>query len=241
MLYSDSFKQLVAECFEKNIYIGWGNPSAKILLIGKEGSDESSLDHKLNAEYWESDIKNGVTKSYKSNFPDLSVGSTWRKYQKLHDYIYQSEAKKPGEFDFLERIFTTEMNIQPSKNTNKAVKGNSFMENIAIRKTTFLKTEFIQSFPVIVLACWNYIQNTGEGNEREIDNIFGVTLAAEKYVLSKSGKKKYPFLLHYDSTGKRLVIHCYQLSGAIPNALLEEIGKVIRDHIRKIGMLLQSE
>ena len=51
------------------------------------------------------------------------------------------------------------MSNLPSKTTENAKKNPLFKEELEKRKNGFFKTAFIQNFPVVVLACSDYIVN----------------------------------------------------------------------------------
>jgi hypothetical protein len=228
--YNENFEKLVLEGITNNIYIGIGNPNAKILFVGKEGSMEEICPKETStAEKWAEAIKENrpCSERYSHKFKE---GHTWKKYQKLHDFIFPTiEKKLENEINFVERIFATEMNVIRKKTTKEAQKESEFREKLQKRKNTFFKSDFIQQFPVVVLACSNYITNYGE--LREIDDIFNV-----EYVQTHStenAKRQYHFYTHYNKDKSKLVIHTRQLSGDVPNELLEMMGNIIRNFVSK--------
>lgn len=232
-MYSELFKQLVAECCKNKIYVGGGNPSAKILFVGKEGSNENSLIDPVNAQTWQKCIDEQQADIYKYPNTIKRGGHTWYKYQKLHDFIFEIENNNIEYFNFQENVFTTEMNIVPAKNTGKARKDIDFKARLVKRKNEFLKSGFIQQFDVVVLACSDYFKNEGEGEKREIDTTFGVIW--DKKEIIEREKKKYRFDTHYDKNKRKLVIHCRQLSGSFPDEYLQKIANIIREHLIEIN------
>lgn len=144
----------------------------------------------------------------------------------MSDFIF-SKDKKPYYIDFLENVFTTEINDSPNKNTNTANKSS-----LNERKLLFKESKFIQKFPVIVLFCSDYIKNNDE--IREIDKIFGVHYRDEyeKKIFTKSNW----FYSHYNEEKTKLVIHTRQLSTNVMSDLLEEMGKVIRNHLITLNL-----
>lgn len=246
MNYSQNFKQLVSQCLLQNSYIGTGNPKAKILFAGKESAiktiDIKGHIYNVNAFNWNDHIINNTCEelSYKpdNRNPELRrAGHTWRKYQILHDNIFSAPQRTDEEkyrINFLERVFTTEMNDAPAKRTAEAQKKQDFFDSLKARKQFFFTNPFIQDFPVVVLACGNYIQNYGEN--REIDTIFGVTFHEEHSV--KTEKTEQKFWTHYNSEKTKLVIHCQQLSGSQASTnLLIKMGEVIRLHLESNNLL----
>ncbi len=110
-----------------------------------------------------------------------------------------------------------------SKTTREAQRNNDFKMKLQARKDSFFQSDFIQQFPIVVLACSNYIQNH-EKNDREIDCIFGVKYSGEFKEYSKGNW----FYVHYNSNKTKLVIHTRQLSANVENDLLTGIGNVVR-------------
>ena len=102
------------------------------------------------------------------------------------------------------------MNETASKTTRLANK-----DSIPQRLRLFKESSFIQEFPIIVLACSNYIKN--DDNNREIDDTFQVTF-------DENGKHHYDacnwFFTHHSADGKRLLIHTRQLRNSVKPELL---------------------
>jgi len=155
-------------------------------------------------------------KSLQTN--QLKEGQTWRKYQKLHDLIFFGDISlsREKEFNFHHNFFLTEMNNSPAKYSRDADKSG-----ISDRKHFFKDSVFIQGFPVVVLACSNYI------NGDEIKEIFNVSFNKQ------GGKRKQLFWTHYNSDYTKLVIHTRQLSTNVSNDLLIEIADEIRHFLRQ--------
>lgn len=227
-----SFKEFVDLCVSNNRYVGLGNPNAPILIIGKEPyTKEGNIDEKSNAEEMMSHIINGtlenVYKPYKVTKDNTYLyknwgNCTWSNYQNLIDLVFKGEKSSEKQIDFLVNAFTTEMNDIPSRNSQSADKSK-----IPSRKLLFKNSDFIQSFPVVILACGHYIINVGDN--REIDNLFNVTF--DDNGANTNFSRGSWFYTHHDSTGEKLVIHTRQLSSAFDKKLLDEMAKVIRKHL----------
>ncbi len=221
-LYKESFKTLVLKSVESNTYIGTGNPNSKVLIVGKEGSCDVREEEICFANQWLQKIDNNEYVDF--NEPNkLTEGHTWNKYQKLHDYIFEEPKlyQKKENFDFQEKFFTTEMNKNRAKRTKDALK-----DGMLERKNTFFREDFIKQFPVIILACGDYIQNK---EIREIDDIFGVEFVRE---YKTETLKPQSFWTHYNPEKTKLVIHTRQLSSNVTNELLIEMAKVIKKHLK---------
>ncbi|MCG8733183.1 hypothetical protein [Tenacibaculum finnmarkense] len=240
MEYTEKFKKFVKNGVNEKYFIGTGNPNSKILFIGKESAiskdDIKGRDfYNKNADEWQNHINKGTCEILK--FPinknhqfrkEKSWGkNTWSKYQILKNIIYKSETQ--NYINFLEDVFTTEINDAPEKTTSKADKSG-----LNSRKELFNKSKFIQDFPVTVLACSDYIKNNNE--VREIDNIFQVTFdnhELNKYYFSKGNW----FFTHHNNDKSKLVIHTRQLSANVNNDMLEKMGEIIRQHLEKMNLL----
>ena len=110
---------------------------------------------------------------------------------------------------------------------------NTFKNVLEERRKLFKDSKFIQSFPVTILACSNYIVNNDE--DRQIDNTFDVTYDTygEHRIISPKGKA-YHFWTHHSSDGKRLVVHTRQLSTDIPSNMIEKLAETINAHLINI-------
>jgi hypothetical protein len=165
-------------------YVGFGNPSAEILIFGKEQGFDSSNPKQIkfesieNPKQWKVyvDEKKEVhknkfytsesdeTEHYTNVFypylgPISGAGHTWNKYQSLLKQIYSTE-----EFcinDFLKHSFISEINYKPSKLSEIA----NFNDASRIE---LLKMDYYKSFKVTLLACGNYLSDT------DIETIFDV-------------------------------------------------------------------
>jgi hypothetical protein len=237
-MYNEDFKEFVKKGVVNKYHVGTGNPNAQILYIGKESAivDDNYEGRKWydkNATDWQNHIENNTCEILSYPIPkdhifrrEKSWGkNTWSKYQKLTDHIFEKE-EKPHHIDFLKNVFTTEINDAPNKNTSTANKSK-----LNERKSLLKESDFIQNFPVVVLACSNYIKNNDD--LREIDKIFGVKYEAE--FPKKLYNKTNWFFSHYNEDRTKLVIHTRQLSADVKADLLSDIGEVIRGHLNKLS------
>lgn len=141
--------------------------------------------------------------------------------------VYPNRPHEHGMLDFEDMAFCTELNnvLGPhSKDVDKST--------IPLKRQLFKESDFIQSFPVVILACGSYIVN--QGDNRQIDDTFSV-----HYVEQENSDAKQEFWIHKsnDSNTPKLVIHTRQLSGAITNDLLQAIGAQIQKFLISIGKL----
>lgn len=236
MLYSQEFTEFVRNGVD-NYYVGIGNPNAPMLFIGKEShfspEDKNGLDiYKSNASKWLFRIENNEEDCYHYDVDIChplrkSWGrNTWSKYQLLSNQICQVTPQKFF-VNFLHNVFTTEINDSPSPNTSNADK-----TGLSKRKELFKSSSFIQKFPIVVLACSDYIDNV---NANEINDIFGV-----KYDGTGKGENRYSkgnwFFTHHSPNGRKLVIHTRQLSANVEGKMLEDMGNVIKVHLEHLSL-----
>ncbi len=239
-MYPKEFKELVERGLQDNFYVGTGNPNAKILLVGKEAA--KGADYRLekgafvdNAKTWKKHFEENTTPSY-SFMPEINIlrksGNPWRAYQTLQSIIYDNpidykDRENCMKIDFLENIFTTEMSDVTE--VKKLLKQEQFALKLRLDKriNTFLNTDFIKQFPIVLLVCGKYISNEPE---HHIENIFNV-----KFFTTES--KYPPFDTYYNENRTKLVIHSPQLSGAVYNHVLERMGEIIRKFMLKNEMI----
>ena len=225
------FQNLIKKCEEEKQWIGVGNPLAPILIVGKEpaidlqqGEDEQI--HIMNNVMAVRDCFNNgdIVNLFLQPHPKRAT-STWNKYQYLIDLILYDrkiERSRDVPLPFGAFSFITEMNNTVSLNTGTAKK------NIRV---DFFKHRFYQDFPVVILACSNYIRNNG--NDRQIDETFGVhfDMDGEK----RSGEHLYEnglwFYTHHNKDNTKLVIHTWQLSQSISDVMLQDMATIIRNHL----------
>lgn len=230
------FREYIETCMNpQNIeLIGLGNPYAKILLVGQESArkanngDEVKIIRADNEDYLSKLRKGDWYNLYhhprfyedrKNKYGKRVLNRTWNAYQKLVDYI-RPEAKRckiVEKTDFCMDAFTTELNNTVSP--HHALEWKPRIE-------TFKHSDFIKGFPVVVLACSNYI------NEKQIIETFIVEPGIEHCYSKKT--KAMRFKTYYSSDHSRLVIHTRQLS-QYSEALLHGMADNIQNHFKEIG------
>ena len=237
------FEDFLEECKNRREWSGQGNPNADILIVGKEPhnndliTDQKEIQEKLEKQEAICRSNNfGVATYDKTN-------KTWCNYQMLIEKVYGPQRKfNPGLFDFEKYAFTTELNtiFRP-----KAVLDAETRNNINERLCFFKDSEFIQSFPVIILACGNFISNDEEKGFL-INTTFGVEYDLKPDLKGKPmGEHKYTtrghwFYTHHGEYGKKLVIHTRQLSFLFDNSFIKDMASVIIDHLdylAKLGLI----
>jgi hypothetical protein len=242
-MYKESFKGLVNFAISKSndfyntpenenspnpYFIGFGNPNAKILILGKEkGFDKSNLkqleyESINNPKEWDNYIKNNIktnkNKFYESEnyinafFPYLTKnksGHTWNKYHTLLNYIYTTIPKFENEF--FEYAFLSEINFVPSKYSEIKRFDNH-------ERLNMLSSDFFKSFEVIILACGSYLK------KEQIENLFNVSYSDS--ILKKREN------IHTYHNSNQLLINTRQLSMDASNELLIKIAEIAQNRLK---------
>ncbi len=242
-MYSEKFINLVNTAFSESekltpeeksegnpYYIGFGNPNAKILFIGKEkGFDieknlrQFEFESLLNPKEWKNYVNNSIgintNKYYESNnyinafYPYLGKnksGHTWSKYEKVLKNVYPEMTTENN--NFFSYAFLTEVNFKPSKYSK--IKSFQNKERIA-----FLKEDYFKSFDVIILACGKYLTTN------QIEEIFDVKIQNDNI----SAKHE---LLNIFKNKERILLNTRQLSMAVSNEYLKNISTLIEEYLR---------
>ena len=241
-------------CVDNKLYLGLGNPSAKILLIGKETSnDKIGFDEmsQINLQSWNEIISNGKSSDdvrfLEDNalFPwkgqkytirrekkdgtisgESGTSTTWYYYQFLIDLIYNKAPKdKKDLIDFHEFCFQSEMNQLNAKQSNNIPKGDLLRIKSIKEREKLFTLNFFRNFEVIVLASGHYHKDF----DFDIQKTFGVKWTGKTSVLSKGNW----YNLHYDNLEKpkRILIHTRQFSTLITKELIEAIANECREFI----------
>ena len=239
----------------KNLFIGMGNPDSKILIVGKEASIDVGIDGNVadaqskleivdNISQWERDINKhwseveyrGWVESkekYSPLYPykgqikkrdsgkNFGTSPTWLNYQKVRDAIWGFSS---GNIDFHENCFITELNQIPSRYSKKQDEAIR-KECVYKRLKTIFESEFIQSFPVIILACGVYIVE----HRIDVGSVFGVEQNPQEKCVPGNPRQWYKMYRNLSGNPPKLVIHTRQLSLNITDALHGMIGKDISD------------
>lgn len=241
-MYENDFLALLNRCkyqygFTDDFIIGSGNPASEVLLIGREPSGDAFMSNTLGhyigvangkgQDYWthiKQEEYNPITKE-----PNhwRSGKALWVQYQKLCDIIYPCYKKNRHEIiDFENYVFCSEMNGSPSPRTTAAKK-----DTLSVRKQVYFTDPFFDRFPVVILACGNYIKNSSFiPEEREIDRIFHVSFYQE----IKCGERN-AFWIHYNENRTRLVIHTRNLCADVSKDLINRIGKIVKEFLLSLN------
>lgn len=230
-----AFEDIIKICKSQEQLIGTGNPLAPILVIGKESAYKAQNNEEIK-EHIKGNIKAVEDCFYNGDLVNLFLQEhpkhhthTWNVYQKLFDYIiYENEQPRGKEtaLNFGTWGFFTEMNNTASPKTADAE------QNL---RTEMFKHPFFRDFPVVILACSNYITN--QGDKRQIDETFAVRYDKERdcHIGGPVYEKGQWFYTHHSENGKRLVIHTRQLSQYCNDLMLRDMAKIVRWHLLNSG------
>ena len=224
-LFEDYFRECRIEPIQ---FCGQGEKNSDILIVGKESTKVSVAEnHEL--------CKN-ERGGYIIPRDEDKKNDTWCNYQTLIDYVYEGikPPKPERKWDFEKYAFTTELNPRESKRTSHP--DEKTRDAIAERLKLFRKSDFIQTFPVVILACSDYIVNQGVGEERQIDTTFGVKYCPHKETPTWFTPYNWFFIhrgeyIYHGETIKKLVIHTRNLSQNLKRELLPSMAQVIREHL----------
>lgn len=239
------FEEFIKVCRSNDQICGAGNPNAHILLVGQEHYAKKRIDDdKQWKDYLEENygycsvdnnpwIKKDENDNRWRNYQNPS--KTWYYYQQLINKALPKRLNRSGRElrDFEFDAFTTELNneAKPSSIVNGKEEREKLRERIEARLKVFKHSDFIKSFPVIILACGGYIRNNEK--VREIDDTFHVTFL-ERLDFSKGNW----FCTHYDDPNQNcLVIHTRQLSNGVSGKMIDKMASIIRGHLTRLGLI----
>ncbi|MDQ1151848.1 hypothetical protein QE382_003832 [Sphingobacterium zeae] len=237
--FNSAFQNILKYCENSKLYLGEGNPNAKILIIGKEigrahekeqilSVENSNVENDSNLRFWrerfEKEYLNGYLNEITERFKN-KPNSTWISYQKIVDSIISTESNEK-KHDFLNHTYITELSqihLPYSRQTTNYELINARRESIDQRKKMF-KQDFYQNFPIVVMTCGHY---PTRDFDFDIEDTFNVRWDQKTITLSKGNY----YNLHYGKTKlgeEKILIHTRQASLGVTNELLTTIGNLCR-------------
>lgn len=240
MNYSNDFIRLIKDTEKEKDFIGFGNPNAKILFVGKEcaldlnnprDKDVYERTNLPNWTHWNNNVNNlsitpDTVKEWKKTgefnplFPykkdNLPLGNcTWRNYQKIINLLYPEATSDFATFH--QYSFLTEFNAVVSKYSERT---KVVEESIARRTEHVLSKAFFRQFPVVIVGCGHYVPQY----HINLENIFD-----QKWVEPTINLKKNEWINIHKKDG-RLLIHTRQLS-MCSDELLQTIVKYSKEYL----------
>ena len=255
-------KNLLKQAKSENLFIGSGNPDSNILIVGKEASisednkEQIEREITVSIEQWERDIDKQLSEvDYRGMFSPLypykgqlkkrdsnirnpkaeynwGTSVTWLNYQKVRDSILETNSDI---INFHENCFITELNQITSRYSSHQNNDNgerSAMINKRLK--TVFTSDYIQSFPVVIMACGTYVRQFGIN----IEKLFGVEQNQELKCVPGNNRQWYRVYHNLSGESPKLVIHTRQMSMNVTNALIEMIGKEISSFCKKNNISL---
>jgi hypothetical protein len=249
-IYSKAFEGAVKASLEKNLYVGTGNPSSSILIIGKEASidmnadaDQYEKEFSANARDWQQNIAKGTEYSNMPNhhnplFPykgqlnkvesrDKSggivkgAGGTSRTW-----YYYQKLID--GILRDGQKSATIDFHAHSFITELNQVTGRySHLTDKEKRKASILerqellRMEFFQSFPVVIVAAGHYVRDF----DINLQALFNVNFVGPTVAVGTSNWINVH--RQHDGASPKLLLHTNQLS-MVSNALVEKLVEVCR-------------
>ncbi|KOF04357.1 hypothetical protein OB69_02260 [Roseivirga seohaensis subsp. aquiponti] len=224
-IWKDNFISLDSnsqKLFANPLFIGYGNPKADLLIVGKEkgfdikpvkNEDIDALKYDwlefqflkesiLNNFYWtqKTEGKNfSVRKPYGGIQDDFRGGHTWRLYRKLISSMLHEPMILESRNEFFNHCFITEFNYLPSQYSL----GNAVID--PVRKEFFMN-DYFKTFSKVLLTYRAY--DAIKKNQGLTEKIYDVQFVET----AKVGKQTY--LKFKSRDNKRTVILTNQLSGS---------------------------
>ena len=166
--------------------------------------------------------RNKPNRFSKKNGWNLGTSITYLHYQKIYQSIFNNSIKQDN-LNFQKEFFISELNdLIAKKDYNFKRLKKLKLEFISKRRELF-SLSFFKSFPAIIIASGHYIRDFSF----DIEKIFDIDFIEKR----ETQIKKAWYNVHYSKDGKRLLIHTRQLSTSVPGELIDEMGKIIKDHL----------
>ena len=256
MNYTKEFKELIEMC--QPIYIGTGNPNAKILIIGKEcaidqvnNEPQYRMEIACNAKEWELNMKNDISQNEVDNW----FNNPSPKYNPIYPYKGQRFGKRSQKDDQVRGdggTSSTWYNYQKLYNfiTQRESDTINFHEKCFITEMNEItgnysheisEAERINSInrriPLFKMPFFQQfpIVIVASGHyvrnyNIDLESIFGVRWESPTINVESNW-----FNIHYQNDGSpaKLVIHTNQLSMGITDELLKRLADICIDFIKK--------
>ena len=253
-MYTEKFKQVVQYCKENNLFVGYGNPNGKVLVIGKEAAHvakEDLADHlekkkeellQSNVAQWEHILSTGEVPNYDGERPISDENPL---------YAYGNQYNKR------DNLNNKKGNPYNGGTSDTYTKYEKFYEQLFLHGEKLKKINFQKEFFITELSDYptkesykdNEIEALRKQSIEERKPLFAlpffkefpiVIVAAgdypEKYNFDMQqtfdvqweGKTievgKYWYNLHFSKDNKRILIHTRQLSNSFSGELIVAIA-----------------
>jgi hypothetical protein len=252
-MYTEKFKQVVQYCKENNLFVGYGNPNGKVLVIGKEAAHvakEDLADHlekkkeellQSNVAQWEHILSTGEVPNYDGERPISDENPLYAYGNQFNKRDIRKEGKP-----YNGGTSSTYLNYE---NLYEQL----FLQGEKLKKINFQKEFFItelSDYPTKESYNDKEIEALRQQSIEERKPLFAlpffkefpiVIVAAGHYPkrykfdmqqifdVQWEGKpikvgEKYWYNLHFSKDNKRILIHTRQLSNRVSNELIAAIA-----------------
>lgn len=252
--YSEEFRNVIDLSKNKGFYIGTGNPSSNLLIIGKEASiDTSKFEEQHQIEFVNNAADWGENALKKVQFSDIGIHSE-SQYNPIYPYKGQKniiENKKTGRnggtsrtwlfyqrlideifnngfksemINFHEKSFITELNQITGPYSHTIPR--QVREQSINKRLGLLQQDFFQKFPIVIVAVGHYVRDFNV----DLPNTFNVKFTEPTIDLGQNNWIN----VHHEkpNNAPKLLIHTNQLS-MIKSDLIVELAKICREWIIK--------
>ena len=246
-MYTEKFKQVVQYCKENNLFVGYGNPNGKVLVIGKEaahiGKEETTenLEKKkeelfqTNVSQWEHILSTNELPNYDgerpiSHNPLYAYGNqynSWDKSKKGGTSRTYLNYEKLYEQLFLQGEKLKKINFQKeffiTELSDYPTKESYKDKEIeALRKQSIEERKPLFALPFfkefpIVIVAAGHYPKR---YKFDMQQIFDVQWEGKPIKVSE----KYWYNLHFSKDNKRILIHTRQLSNSVSDELIAAIA-----------------
>ena len=252
-MYTEKFKQVVQYCKENNLFVGYGNPNGKVLVIGKEAAHvakEDLADHlekkkeellQSNVAQWEHILSTGEVPNYDGERPISDENPLYAYGNQFNKRDIRKEGKP-----YNEGTSSTYLNYEK-------LYEQLFLQGEKLKKINFQKEFFItelSDYPTKESYNDKEIEALRQQSIEERKPLFElpffkdfpiVIVAAGDYPIKYKfdmqqifdvqweGKtiqvgEKYWYNLHFSKDNKRILIHTRQLSNSFSGELIVAIA-----------------
>lgn len=246
-MYTEKFKQVVQYCKENNLFVGYGNPNGKVLVIGKEaahiGKEETTenLEKKkeelfqTNVSQWEHILSTNELPNYDgerpiSHNPLYAYGNqynSWDKSKKGGTSRTYLNYEKLYEQLFLQGEKLDKINFQKEFFITE-LSDYPTKESYKDKEIEDLRKQSIEERkPLFALPFFKefpiVIVAAGHYPKRykfDMQQIFDVQWEGKPIKVGE----KYWYNLHFSKDNKRILIHTRQLSNRVSNELIAAIA-----------------
>ena len=252
-MYTEKFKQVVQYCKENNLFVGYGNPNGKVLVIGKEAAHvakEDLADHlekkkeellQSNVAQWEHILSTGEVPNYDGERPISNENPL---------YAYGNQYNKR------DNLNNKKGNPYNGGTSDTYTKYEKLYEQLFLQGEKLKKINFQKEFFITELSDYPTKESY---NDKEIEALRQQSIEERKPLFALPFFKDFPivivaagdypsryqidleqtfdvvykgeievrkdrYFLHFSKDNKRILIHTRQLSNSVSDELIVAIA-----------------